>query len=254
MVEPVESAGVDPSALSVAELARKWRADLESWAIPPEILAATPESPWALPRRLFARRSEVRLKAPSTPSFERAFEALEPSGTVLDVGTGGGAACLPLAPRTTSLTAVDCDEEMLELFRALAKRVGLPAHTALGRWPEIAGEIGPVDVVTCHHVFYNVADLVPFVNALSDHARRRVVVEMTALHPLSFLNPLWERFRDLSRPSAPTATEALSRARGARPRARARGLVPWRTGRVRELRGPCRNDEASSLPRREPVR
>jgi SAM-dependent methyltransferase len=205
-----DAAGRSGSGLGATELARKWRADLESWAIPPEILASTPESPWVLPRQLFARRSELRLKAPSTPSFERAWEALDPPGTVLDVGTGAGAACLSLAPRAVSVTGVDCDEEMLGIFRTSAEHADLQVRTAFGRWPEIAGEVAPADVVTCHHVLYNVADLEPFVEALSLHARRRVVVEMTAVHPLSFLNPLWERFWGLGRPSAPTAAEALS--------------------------------------------
>ena len=82
-------------------------ADLESWAIPPEILASSPESPWVLPRQLFTRRAELRLEAPSSPSSRRAWEALDPPGSVLDVGTGAGAACLPLAARATALTAVD---------------------------------------------------------------------------------------------------------------------------------------------------
>ena len=35
--------------------------------------------------------------APAGASYERAWAALAPSGTVLDVGSGAGAACLPLA-------------------------------------------------------------------------------------------------------------------------------------------------------------
>ena len=64
--------------------------------------------------------------------------------------------------------------------------------------------------MTCHHVFYNVADIEPFVNELTSHARRRVVVEMTARHPLTWLNALWERFHGLSRPTAPSALDALA--------------------------------------------
>ena len=36
-----------------------------------------------------------------------------PPGSVLDVGAGAGAACLPLAPRATSITAVDTDHQLL---------------------------------------------------------------------------------------------------------------------------------------------
>jgi hypothetical protein len=37
-----------------------------------------------------------------------------------------------------------------------------------------------------------------------------VVVELTADHPQSSLNPLWERFHGLRRPSRPTADDAAA--------------------------------------------
>ena len=51
----------------------------------------------------------------------RAWAALDPPGSVLDVGAGTGAACIPLLGRTTALTAVDTDPELLAL---LARRAG----------------------------------------------------------------------------------------------------------------------------------
>jgi hypothetical protein len=65
-------------------------------------------------------------------------------------------------------------------------------------------------VVVCHHVLYNVADLAPFAAALTGHARRRVVVELTDRHPLVGLAPLWRRFHGLERPSGPTAGDAAA--------------------------------------------
>jgi hypothetical protein len=65
-------------------------------------------------------------------------------------------------------------------------------------------------VVVCHHVFYNVRGLAPFVEALTDHARKRVVVELTDTHPQSALNDLWLHFHNLTRPSGPTATDAAA--------------------------------------------
>ena len=56
----------------------RWRLDLESWAIPDEILAATEESPvGAAASGLHAPRRATALEAPSGPSFERAWEALD---------------------------------------------------------------------------------------------------------------------------------------------------------------------------------
>jgi len=196
--------------VSAAELLERWRSDLESWAIPTEILAATPESPWVLPRQLFIRRAEHRSEASAGPSYQRAWEALANPGLVLDVGAGAGAACHPLVPRATAMTAVDSDRDLLSVLVDNADRLGKAVLPVCGRWPDVAGEVEPADVVTCHHVLYNVADLGPFVAALTSHARRLVVVELTARHPLTALNPLWERFHGLVRPNVPTACDALA--------------------------------------------
>jgi SAM-dependent methyltransferase len=199
-----------PEVSTAAELMERWRRDLESWAIPDEIFAATPESPWVLPRQLFARRAELRLEAPSGPSFERAWEALATPGSVLDIGTGAGAACLPLVARATEITVVDSDAELLSVLAASARRLGADVRQICGRWPDVAGEVDAADLVTCHHVLYNVPDIGPFLAELTAHARRLVVVEITARHPLTTLNPLWERFHGVVRPNVPTADDMLA--------------------------------------------
>jgi SAM-dependent methyltransferase len=192
------------------ELLNRWREDLSAWAIPDHITAGAAESPWVLPRQVFARRADRLRRDPGGPSFERAWEALGPAGSVLDVGAGAGAACLPLAPRTTALTAVDADGEMLGLLAGRAREAGLAARTVHGRWPDVAAQVPPADVVTCHHVVFNVPDLGPFLEALTTHARKRVVIETAAAHPLTSLNPLWLRFHGLKRPERPTAGDTLA--------------------------------------------
>ena len=194
---------------SLTALLDRWREDLAAWAIPEHITAAVADSPWVLPRQVFARRADRLRRDPGGPSFERAWEALDPPGSVLDVGSGAGAACLPLAPRITALTAVDADDEMLGLLAGRAGEAGLAARTVHGRWPDVAGQVGPADVVTCHHVVFNVPDLGPFLEALTGHARRRVVIETAAAHPLTSLNPLWLRFHGLRRPEGPTAADTI---------------------------------------------
>ena len=209
------SGGGDPK---LAGLLGRWRTDLAAWAIPEHILAAVPESPWVLPGQVFARRADKLSAAPAGPSYERAWSALDPPGSVLDVGSGPGAACLPLLPRTTELTAVDVDERMLALLAERTKARGLIARCVTGRWPDVAQAVPVADVVTCHHVLYNVPDLEPFLLALTSHARRQVIVEIAALHPLTSLNEMWLRFHDLRRPDRPTADDVLSilRAMGVR--------------------------------------
>jgi SAM-dependent methyltransferase len=196
--------------LRLAPLLDNWRSQLASWAIPESITAAVTESPWVLPRRVFARRADRLAAAPTGPSFRRAWDALDPPGSVLDVGSGPGAASLPLLPRCTALTAVDSEPDMLDLLAQRAAAGGLTARLVPGRWPEVAGQAGPADVVTCHHVTYNVADIEPFLAALTAASRRTVILEMTAEHPLISLNQLWLRFHGLVRPTGPTAEDLLA--------------------------------------------
>src|SRR3984885_8055657 len=91
--------------------------------------------------------------------------------------------------------------------RVAPSPVGFAA--VLGAWPDMAPQVGPADVVTCHNVLYNVPGLAPFVAALTAAARRIVVAQMTAEHPLVALNALWLRFHGLRRPVGPTAADLL---------------------------------------------
>lgn len=183
--------------------AERWADALASWAIPDEILRAAPEDPWVHPPAMF--RADPARDATDTPSHRAARRALAGGGSVLDVGVGGGRSCLPLVPPAGELIGVDEQEAMLEQFSAAATALGIPVATFEGRWPDVADAVPPADVVVSHHVAYNVAAIEPFLRALTDHARRLVVVELPAHHPTSWMNPLWERFWSLPRPSEPSA-------------------------------------------------
>jgi SAM-dependent methyltransferase len=187
--------------------AEAWTEALASWAIPDEILAKAPESPWHFPVKLFARRGEMAASH-ATLSNRRAMEALPEGGAVLDVGCGGGAASLPLASRASRLIGVDPSKEMLDSFAKNAEAAGMAVEAIEGPWPDVAGRTPVADVVVCHHVAYNASDLAPFALRLTDHARQRVVLELTAQHPTSDLNPLWLRFHGLARPTRPTSDDA----------------------------------------------
>jgi SAM-dependent methyltransferase len=188
----------------------RWREQLDGWAIPSEILAAAPESPWGYPVGLFRSRARRAGTRPATPSNLEAARFMPEGGSVLDVGAGAGAASLPLAGLARRLVAVDESPAMVASFLDAADAAGVPAEAVEGRWPEVAGRVGPADVVVCHHVLYNVADLAPFADALTGHARRRVVAELTDRHPLAGLGPLWRRFHGLERPTGPGADEAMA--------------------------------------------
>lgn len=188
----------------------RWASALPGWGIPRAILDAAPQSPWIHPVSSFTPGADVHV---DTPSRHRALEALPDGGSVLDIGCGGGRAAFGLVPPAGLVVGVDHQQSMLDVFVDQAHRRGVPSETILGDWPEVADATPRCDVVVCHHVFYNVADLRPFVKALTSHARRRVVVELPQRHPLSPLTPLWRKFWNLERPDAPTHLDALEAVR-----------------------------------------
>ena len=73
---------------SLTDLLQKWQADLAGWAIPGHITSAVTDSPWVLPRDVFARRADRLRRAPGGPSYDRERAVLDPPGSVLDVGAG----------------------------------------------------------------------------------------------------------------------------------------------------------------------
>lgn len=175
--------------------------------MPPEILAAAPQRPFVFPPEMFAAPAPDRRQ--QSRSSQLAAAALSGGGSVLDVGCGGGAAAFAVAPPATHVIGVDRQEDMLRLFAATAAERGVPAQTVPGPWPEAASEVPTADVVVCHNVLYNVPDLVPFVRSLHEHARRRVVIEITERHPQVARAPLWQHFWNLPRPTGPTAELAV---------------------------------------------
>ena len=159
--------------------ADRWREQLAAWAIPDEIVANAPESPWGFATECFRRRGEAAPDPEPTPTTRRALEALPEGGTVLDVGVGGGATSLPLAGRAGSIVGIDQQADMLDGFLANAAAAGVEARAVTGTWPDAAADVEPADVVVAGHVFYNIPELEPFARALDAHARRRVVLELT---------------------------------------------------------------------------
>jgi 2-polyprenyl-3-methyl-5-hydroxy-6-metoxy-1,4-benzoquinol methylase len=194
----------------VSTAAARWSQALQDWALPQEILDQASRSPWEHPVKRFADRADDAVTRPGGWSYERAGSALPPGGSVLDVGVGAGAASLPLARRASLITGVDADPRMLAAFSERVAATGARGVAVEGTWPEVAAEVPPHDVVVAHHVAYNVADLVPFLRALTAAAVHGVVVELPPRHPMSWTAPLWHQFWALDRPDGPTADDFVA--------------------------------------------
>ncbi len=195
--------------------ARHWAELLAAWRIPDEIIDQAPVSPWVLGVDQFTVAEQI----PDSPSHQRAREALTATGlapdggrspSVLDIGCGGGRAAFALTPPARYVVGVDARADMLTAFAEAAQARGVAHAQVLGSWPDVADQAPVVDVVVAHHVVYNVADLAAFARAATEHARRRVVLELPLRHPLAPMAPLWKHFWGLDRPDGPTADDALA--------------------------------------------
>jgi SAM-dependent methyltransferase len=191
--------------MTAAEL---WSTQLAGWGIPDEILAQAPVSPWSHDVATFSVDDTLDRDGMSA-RVAREVLPLD-GGVVLDVGCGGGRSSAVLVPPAEALIGVDQSETMLTAYIAAASAAGVVAQTVHGPWPDVAEATPIADVVVCHHVFFNVADAVPFATALTEHARLAVVVEIPVMHPLAGWNAAWKHFWDLDRPTGPTDADLVA--------------------------------------------
>lgn len=186
--------------------AAKWRRDLDSWSIPQEILDQAEEAPWTHAPALFALPDQIA----DTPSHQKAREALSATGSVLDIGCGGGVATFAIAKSGNNVIGVDHQAEMLEMYMQNAKSRRIESEVHDGFWPAISDQVPVADVVTVHHVVYNVGDIEPFLKAVDNHARQRVVIELPLVHPMTSASAGWKHFWNLIRPTSPNADDLVT--------------------------------------------
>lgn len=114
---------------------------------------------------------------------------------------------MSLVPPAERVIGVDQNPAMLAAFTAAAAAAGARSMTIEGTWPDVVADTPIGDVVICHHVAYNVADIEPFIGALTARARLAVVVVLPIVHPMTAWNNAWRRFWDLERPHGPTSDD-----------------------------------------------
>src|SRR5262245_19014572 len=188
---------------------RRWAAALRRWAVPDDLVATAVETPYFFSHAVFSAAADSALdRADDTESDTVAKAALPDRGAVLDVGVGAGAASLRLP--ASHLIGVDPDAELLEAFTARAARRGVRSTAIQGAWPDVESRTPMAHVAVCHHVVYNVADLAGLATALTAHAERRVVIELTVVHLMTWLAPYWEALHGIRQPDRPTVDDAVA--------------------------------------------
>lgn len=190
--------------------ATRWRDQLEAWTLPDELLSAAEESPYGWSQALWKRRSETASNREPPDTVKIVTDLMPKNGVLLDIGVGRGRASLPIAAERFRLIGVDESLDMLTGFVEDARRRSMHVETYEGTWPDSARQVPDADVAMAANVAYNVADIVPFIQAMIDHARVAVVLEVTHRHPWAHLAPLYRAVHDLERPDGPTADDLVA--------------------------------------------
>ncbi len=192
------------------DAAAHWRDQLEAWALPDELLSTAEESPYGWSQDLWKRRSATSSTSEPPETVRIVSELMPENGVLLDIGVGRGRASLPIAENRYRLIGVDESLEMLAGFAEDARRRSMQVETFEGRWPDVAARVPVADVAMAANVAYNVADIVPFVAAMLDHARVAAVLDVTDRHPWAHLAPLYRAVHELDRPDGPTADDLVA--------------------------------------------
>ena len=162
------------------------------------------DDPWTGLARSFAPpdRDEADLD-PAIPVIET---YLDGNDSVIDVGAGGGRIAIPLARRCRLVTALEPSPAMRsQMESSLLELAVKNVEIVPGTWE--AAEIPPADHVVCSHVMYTTSPILPFLEKLHDHARKRVTVMLRERPPQANFHELFERLFGEKRVALPAMPE-----------------------------------------------
>jgi SAM-dependent methyltransferase len=114
--------------------------------------------------------------------------------SLLDVGAGTGALCIPLARMFTSVTALDSSTAMLDELRKTARSAGVGnIRTEVASWEDVDDRTGEFDVVLCANVPGVVDSPAESILRLAQHANRFVFLVLGTPRNANkfFLRDLW---------------------------------------------------------------
>jgi SAM-dependent methyltransferase len=148
------------------------------------------EDPWTGLARSFAPpdRAEADLD-PAVPVIET---YLDKNDTVIDVGAGGGRLAIPLARRCARVVAVEPSSAMRAGMEASISELGVNNVEVVSETWENA-DIPMGDHVICSHVMYATTPILPFLEKLQGHARKRVTIMLRERPPQGNFQNLFER-------------------------------------------------------------
>jgi SAM-dependent methyltransferase len=200
----------DPPAIEPIDYVKRWRDIVERRRIQMDAAYAQAGTSsadyWA--KRAKTYRQALHDRTISDPFYLRVRADVGPETDVLDVGAGTGRHTLSLAPVVRRVTAVDPSAAMLSFLRTdLQDQRITNVGVVEGDWLEV--NVEPADVVICSHVLYPIADVVPFVERLAAHARKRVFVYLR-VDPLPTDMGLWPEFHGHALQAQPSALDLLN--------------------------------------------
>lgn len=178
---------------AAVERAREWDQLVLSEHAPTDSSFRDPppdEDPWTGLARSFAPpdRAEEDLD-PAVPVIDT---YLDKNDTVIDVGAGGGRLAIPLARRCAGVITVEPSPAMRAGMEASISELGVDNVEVVAETWEDA-DIQKGDHVVCSHVMYATTPILPFLEKLQNHARKRVTVMLRERPPQGNFHELFER-------------------------------------------------------------
>lgn len=153
-------------------------------------------------------RQALHARTDEDPFLMRVRDAVTKNATVLDVGAGTGRHTLALAPHVAHVTAVDPSEAMLGFLREDVHRQSL-ANVGVVQAEWMNASVPRADMVICSHVLYPIAEPLPFIRRLEEHARDRVFIYLR-VDPLPTDMGLWSEFYGIPLQTQPSALDLLN--------------------------------------------